>query len=88
MVFKTNGLTLAKRTMTMKKIITISLFLLLLAAMVNLAAPYFERAKVFASGVSIPNPGIFISEPIGLLILGVGIIGLARASRKIILKQK
>ena len=72
----------------MKKIVTISLFLFLLAAMVNLAAPYFERARVFASGISIPNPGIHISEPIGLLILGIGIIGLARIARKRILKQK
>ena len=86
MVFKTNSLTLAKRTMNMKKIITISLFLLLLAAMVNLAATYFERTKVFASGVSIPNPGIFISEPVGLLILGLGIIGLAKIGRNCFLK--
>ena len=59
MVFKTNGLTLANRTMTMKKIITISLFLFLLAAMVNLAAPYFERTKVFASGDFHSEPGDF-----------------------------
>ena len=70
----------------MKKIVTISLFLFLSAAIVNLAAPYFERARVFASGISIPNPGIHISEPIGLLILGIGIIGLAKIGKICLLK--
>ncbi len=70
----------------MKKIITIILFLLPFAALANLVAPYFESAKVFASGISLPNPGIYISEPVGLLLLGLGIIGLAKLGRKKFLK--
>jgi len=71
----------------MKKIATIILLFILLASIINLTFPYFERAKAFASGFSITNPGIYISEPIGLLIFGVGILGLARIGRKKFLKH-
>jgi hypothetical protein len=72
----------------MKKIATIILLFILLASIINLASPYFERARAFASGFSITNPANYISEPMGLLIFGVGILGLARIGRKRLLKNK
>ena len=85
-IFEITGLTVAEWKAIMKKIIAISLFLFSLAAIYNLAAPYFEKTMVFASGFFIPDPGIYFSEPIGLLVLGLGILGLARLGRKRFLK--
>jgi hypothetical protein len=70
----------------MKTIIKSGLVLISLLAFTFSIAPYFQDARVLASGISLPVSQLSISEPLGLLILGVGIIGLARIGRKRFLK--
>jgi len=71
----------------MKKIIPFSLFFITLVGIAILSAPYFEGNHVLASVISFPGSQSSISEPLGLVILGVGSVGLARLGRKRLLKQ-
>jgi hypothetical protein len=70
----------------MKKIILRGLVLFLLLGVTISISPYFEGARVLASGISFPGSQFSLSEPFGLLILGIGIVGLARIGRKRFLK--
>ena len=70
----------------MEKIIKSVLVIISFLAFTFSIAPNFEDARVLASGISFPVSQLSISEPLGLLILGVGIIGLARIGRKRFLK--
>ncbi len=72
--------------LTMKKFIRHGLVLFLLLGGTIAISPFFEGARVMASGISFPGSQFAISEPFGLLILGVGIVGLARIGRKRFLK--
>ena len=69
-----------------KRIAAAGFVLVLAAAIIESAFPYLERAGAFASGISMVNPGDCLSEQMGLLIMGAGVIGLARLGRKIFLK--
>ena len=71
----------------MKKISPLSLLFITLAGIVILSAPYFEGTHVLASGISFSGSQLSIPEPLGLVILGIGIVGLARLGRKRLLKQ-
>ena len=70
----------------MKNIVRYGLILFLLFGGMFSLFPYFEGAGVLASGISFAGSQSSLSEPLGLLILGVGIIGLARIGRKRFLK--
>jgi len=66
----------------MGKVIFIIGALIVLATAAVLAAPSFGGTRVLGSGISFPVPGVLISDTFGLLLLGLGIIGLARLGRK------
>ena len=66
----------------MGKVIFIIGALIVLATAAVLAAPSFGGTRVLGSGIFFPVPGVLISDPFGLLLLGLGIIGLARLGRK------
>jgi hypothetical protein len=71
----------------MKKIILACLAFIALATIGILSAPYVEGTRVLASSISISGSQFTIPEPVGLIILGVGIVGLARFGRKRLIKK-
>jgi hypothetical protein len=82
-----HGLTITIWTVIMKKFIIISCIFFFLGAAAAMWTSLLSGSSVFASGVSIPNPGFQIPEPLALLLLGLGIVGLARLGRKKFLKS-
>ena len=70
----------------MEKIKVVGIALIALLAITILVAPHMGGARVSPSGISFPGSQFSLPESLGLSVLGVGIIGLARIGRKKFLK--
>lgn len=86
MITYDHGLTIAIWTVIMKKFIIIGLIFIFLGAAAGLLSPLFSGENVFASGFFFPIQGIQVTDPLALLVLGIGIIGLARLGRRKLLR--